>query len=52
VPVLEQFSTPFPGFYLYFPQRRHATPLLRALIDHLRRRAKAQQTGRKRGRTR
>src|ERR671912_810370 len=25
VPVLEQFSTPFPGFYLYYPQRRHAS---------------------------
>lgn len=26
VPVLEEFSTPFPGFYLYYPQRRHASP--------------------------
>jgi DNA-binding transcriptional LysR family regulator len=37
VPVLEEFSTPFPGFYLYYPQRRHASPALRALIDYLRR---------------
>jgi DNA-binding transcriptional LysR family regulator len=37
VPVLEEFSTPFPGFYLYYPQRRHASPALRALVDHLRR---------------
>jgi DNA-binding transcriptional LysR family regulator len=37
VRVLEEFSTPFPGFYLYYPQRRHASPALRALIDYLRR---------------
>ena len=37
VPVLEEFSTPFPGFYLYYPQRRHAPPALRALVDYLRR---------------
>ena len=37
VPVLEEFSTPFPGFYLYFPQRRNASPALRALVDYLRR---------------
>ena len=36
VAVLEKFSTPFPGFYLYYPQRRHASPALRALVDHLR----------------
>lgn len=36
VAVLEEFSAPFPGFYLYYPQRRHATPALRALIEHLR----------------
>jgi DNA-binding transcriptional LysR family regulator len=37
VPVLEEFSTPFPGFYLYYPQRRHASPALHAFIDYLRR---------------
>jgi DNA-binding transcriptional LysR family regulator len=36
VPVLEEFSPPFPGFYLYYPQRRHASAALRALVDHLR----------------
>lgn len=36
VPVLEEFSSPFPGFYLYYPQRRHASPALRALVDYLR----------------
>lgn len=35
VPVLEKFSTPFPGFYLYHPQRRTASPPLRALIEYL-----------------
>jgi len=37
VPVLEEFCEPFPGYYLYYPQRRHASPALRALIAHLRR---------------
>jgi DNA-binding transcriptional LysR family regulator len=37
VPLLEEFSAPFPGFYLYYPQRRHASPALRALSDYLRR---------------
>ena len=37
VPVLQEFCEPFPGYYLYYPQRRHASPALRALIDHLRR---------------
>lgn len=36
VPVLEEFCEPFPGYYLYYPQRRHASPALRALIEHLR----------------
>ena len=36
VPVLEKFCEPFPGYYLFYPQRRHASPALRALIDHLR----------------
>jgi DNA-binding transcriptional LysR family regulator len=36
VPVLEAFCEPFSGYYLYYPQRRHASPALRALIDHLR----------------
>jgi DNA-binding transcriptional LysR family regulator len=36
VPVLEAFSTPFAGFYLYYPQRRQALAPLRALIQYLR----------------
>lgn len=35
VAVLEGYSTPFPGFYLYFPGRRQASPALRALVAHL-----------------
>lgn len=36
VPLLEGFLPPFPGFFLYFPQRRNMAPKLRALIDHIR----------------
>ncbi|HEX7941276.1 MAG TPA: LysR substrate-binding domain-containing protein, partial [Gemmatimonadaceae bacterium] len=36
VRVLERYCEPFPGYYLYYPQRRHASPALRAFIDHLR----------------
>jgi DNA-binding transcriptional LysR family regulator len=36
VVVLEEFCTPFPGYYLYYPQRRQASPALRALVDYLR----------------
>lgn len=35
VPVLAEYSPPFPGYYLYYPQRRQASPALRALIDYL-----------------
>jgi len=37
VAVLDKFSTPFPGYYLYYPQRRHASPALRSLVEYLRR---------------
>ena len=36
VAVLEEFSAPFPGFYLYYPRRAHPSPRLRALIDYMR----------------
>lgn len=36
VPMLEDFSPPFPGFFLYFPQRRNMPAKLRALVDHVR----------------
>jgi DNA-binding transcriptional LysR family regulator len=37
VRVLETFCEPFPGYFLYYTQRRHATRALQALIDHVRR---------------
>jgi DNA-binding transcriptional LysR family regulator len=37
VSILEEFCAPFPGYYLYYPQRRQASRALRALIDHLQR---------------
>ena len=46
VRVLEKFCEPFPGYYLFYPQRRHASPALRALIDHLRRPKRATRTRR------
>jgi DNA-binding transcriptional LysR family regulator len=33
--VLEEFLPPFAGCYLYYPNRRHTSPALRALIDYL-----------------
>lgn len=36
VPLLEAFLPPFPGFFLYFPQRRNMAPKMRALIEHVR----------------
>jgi DNA-binding transcriptional LysR family regulator len=36
IPILEDYLPPFPGFFLYFPQRHNMAPKLRALVDHLR----------------
>ncbi|MBE7209450.1 MAG: LysR family transcriptional regulator [Gluconacetobacter diazotrophicus] len=36
VSILEDYLRPFPGFFLYFPARRHMAPKLRAFVDHLR----------------
>jgi DNA-binding transcriptional LysR family regulator len=36
VSVLERFTPPFAGFYLYFPDRRNLAPKLRALVSHVR----------------
>jgi DNA-binding transcriptional LysR family regulator len=33
VPLLEDFSGPFPGFYICYPQQRQMAPALRAFID-------------------
>ncbi|WP_227308538.1 LysR family transcriptional regulator [Acidisoma cellulosilyticum] len=35
VPLLEQWSAPFEGFYLCYPQQRHMAPAIRAFIDAL-----------------
>jgi DNA-binding transcriptional LysR family regulator len=35
VRVLASYCPPFAGCYLYYPQRRQASPALRALIEHL-----------------
>lgn len=35
VPVLEAWSEPFPGFFLYFPSRRQLPTKLRVFIDFL-----------------
>jgi DNA-binding transcriptional LysR family regulator len=37
VPLLEEYCPPFPGFFLYFPDRRNLAPKLRALVDHVQR---------------
>jgi DNA-binding transcriptional LysR family regulator len=36
VRVLEDWCPPFPGYFLYYPSRRHQSPGLAALIDTLR----------------
>ena len=35
VRLLQDWSPPFPGFYLYYPGRRQMPPALRAFIDFL-----------------
>jgi DNA-binding transcriptional LysR family regulator len=46
VAVLEEYCPPFAGYYLYYPQRRQASPALRALIDYLLRIRQAQSADR------
>ncbi|MGC4029970.1 MAG: LysR family transcriptional regulator [Steroidobacteraceae bacterium] len=36
VRVLADWCTPFPGYHLYYPGRRHATPAFSLLVDALR----------------
>lgn len=48
VRVLERFCEPFPGYYLYYPQRRHASPALRALVEHIKRARKRAARGARR----
>lgn len=41
VPLLEDYAHESPGSYLYYPNRKHMTPKLRAFIDYLRPRVPA-----------
>lgn len=36
VRVLADFCPPFPGYFLYYPSRKHVPPKVRALVDFLR----------------
>ena len=36
VSVIDGFSPPFAGYYLYYPHRRQVSPALRAFVDYLR----------------
>jgi DNA-binding transcriptional LysR family regulator len=36
VPLLRQWSAPFPGFFLCYPEQRQMAPALRAFIDRVR----------------
>jgi DNA-binding transcriptional LysR family regulator len=36
IPVLEDWSPPFPGYHLYYPSRRLASPAFALLVDALR----------------
>jgi DNA-binding transcriptional LysR family regulator len=48
VSVLDKYCVPFPGYYLYYPQRRQASRSLRALIDHLQRWRRSTRIGKRR----
>jgi DNA-binding transcriptional LysR family regulator len=45
VSVLEEFCEPFPGYYLYYPHRRHTSAALRALVEYLQRKRKKGKRG-------
>lgn len=40
VRVLDAFCPPFPGLFLYYPSRAHLAPKLRALVEHLKAKAR------------
>ncbi|MGK9165022.1 LysR family transcriptional regulator [Inquilinus limosus] len=46
VRLLEAWTPPFPGFYLYYPSRRQMPPPLRAFVDFLQRRQAMSTDGR------
>lgn len=41
--VLDAFCAPFPGYYLYYPQRRQASRALRAFVEYLHQWRKAER---------
>jgi DNA-binding transcriptional LysR family regulator len=49
VSLLGEYLPPFPGFFLYFPQRRNMAPKLRALVDHVRTWRQGDRTGVRQG---
>lgn len=36
IAVLEDWCAPFPGYHLYYPSRRHASPAFSVLVEALR----------------
>lgn len=48
VRVLEKFCAPFPGYYLYYPHRRHASRALQAFVHYLRNARRANRFSRDR----
>ncbi|MQM39730.1 HTH-type transcriptional regulator PgrR [wastewater metagenome] len=36
VPVLEDWSPPFPGYYLYYPHRRRSSPAFNVILEAMR----------------
>ncbi len=50
IPVLKDWTPPFPGFYLYYPSRRQMPPALRAFVDFIGRpsRSRTASSGRSR----
>ena len=49
VRVLDDFCTPFPGFYLYYPSRAQMAPKLKALVDFFKWRRRARPKVRRPG---
>lgn len=47
VSVLAEFCAPFPGYYLYYPQRRSASRALRAFVEHVRSRRRRGRSGKR-----
>lgn len=43
VPVLEEWCPSFPGYYLYYPDRRQASTAFRVIVDALKQHLRAQQ---------